>query len=154
VKYHSTLFMLPIMVLFMAWLILITPTHAMAETPTTLETSEALKVDCTAPHLSSIETQYCTHLASQGADERLNKNYQQLIQHIKRRDHRKLLHQAQKAWVQFRNNECNLRAAPHNIGAGTGFNTALNRCITDITNKRITELQRLMKSSLTYPNSR
>lgn len=151
-KYHSTLFMTSVMAWFMIWLILIIPTHAMAETPTTLEASEALKVDCTASNLSGIETQYCAHLASQNADERLNKNYQTLIQHIKRRDHRKLLRQSQKAWVKFRDNECNLRAAPHNTGAGTGFNTALNQCMTDITNKRIMELQELMKSSLTYPN--
>lgn len=141
-------------------LVFIIPASANAENPATIDpttpTTEAttsLTIDCTAKQLSGMEQQYCAQLASKSADKNLDKHYQTLIQHIKRRDHRKLLRQAQKAWTTFRESECNLRAAPHNNDTGTGFSTALNQCIADVTNKRITELNELMKSSLTYPNS-
>lgn len=75
-------------------------------------------------------------------DNRLNKAYKKLITAASS-DERKLLQDAQRAWIKFRDADCNFQSASE--AGGTLGQVIYSGCINDMTTKRAYELEKFSK---------
>jgi uncharacterized protein YecT (DUF1311 family) len=99
----------------------------------------APQIDCeNASDTPSIN--YCAGLFYEEADKALNQTYQQL-QSTLGSDQQEKLVAAQRAWIEYRDKNCDFEVR-RSIG-GTGYPAYLSGCLERMTEKRTIELQRL-----------
>ncbi|MBX2806026.1 MAG: DUF1311 domain-containing protein [Hyphomicrobiales bacterium] len=110
--------------------------------------AQAQDVDCDNA-TSNVEMTYCGWEEFERADTELNRIYKEAIGKIRltggdlpagRDAWEKKLRETQRAWVAFRDLNCDELLAIE-WGGGTGTNLAIATCRTDMTNARITTLR-------------
>lgn len=95
-------------------------------------------IDCKNP-TSGYAGRYCAGVAYGKADKELNNLYQQMIKKLKGKAKNNLI-TAQKAWVNFRDKNCDFEVTGY-VGA-TGYGEALFNCLERVTKERIIELKK------------
>ena len=76
----------------------------------------------------------------QEADAKLNKTYQVITKKLNDDpDTKKLLVQAQRDWLRFRDSECALRAST--VTGGSIYPMIMGLCLTEMTEKRVKDLE-------------
>jgi len=99
------------------------------------------------------EINECAGKAFKDADARLNALYNQLLGRLKDdADRRKLLINAQRAWVTLRDTDCAFIAS--SVEGGSLYPTILSDCLKDETHMRLDTLQRMFdcrEGDLTCP---
>ena len=118
--------------------------------------AQSAEVDCSRGDLSNIELKYCASLEYKAADAELNRVYRKLVKVVKDYDaktdtslptkpeaYRKLV-DAQKAWIQLRDRDCDLESVTW-LG-GTGYGLVLTTCLTEHTRSRTEYLKKLLTS--------
>ena len=100
-----------------------------------LSTTAARAEDCTeAPDQAS--TDECADKAYQASDAELNKLYKQIEGRLKDdADTRKLLVSAQKAWIGFRDAECEFSSS--GVAEGSAYPATVSMCLDGLTQSRI-----------------
>jgi len=89
------------------------------------------------------EINECAGKAFKDADARLNALYNQLLGRLKDdADRRKLLINAQRAWVTLRDTDCAFIAS--SVEGGSIYPTIFSGCLEDETKERIGRLKRLL----------
>ncbi len=74
------------------------------------------------------------------ADAKLNQAYQEITVRLK--DHlatKKLLVEAQRNWLRFRDAECALRAST--VEGGSAYSMVMEGCLADLTTERVKDMQ-------------
>lgn len=95
------------------------------------------QTNCNNPK-TDIEVRQCIRLRYEAADQRLNQVYQQIIPTLSSEE-RALLVEAQRGWIQFRDNNCQFEV--YRNRAGTGYRGFLNECLERMTKQRTAELE-------------
>ncbi|HTH27634.1 MAG TPA: lysozyme inhibitor LprI family protein [Sphingobium sp.] len=86
----------------------------------------------------------CAGKAYQKSDAELNKLYREIEGRLKDdADTKKLLVSAQKAWVAFRDAECNFSSSP--VAGGTAYPLISSMCLDNLTKVRIESFQYYLK---------
>lgn len=110
--------------------------------------AQDIEVDCENA-ISNVEMTYCGWQEFERADAELNEVYKDAIRHIKASGRdlpagadawEKKLREAQRAWVAFRDLNCD-ELLGIEWGGGTGTNLAIATCRTEMTNARIKTLR-------------
>lgn len=94
--------------------------------------------NCNNPR-SDIEIKECIRLRYEAADRRLNDVYKQLVAKLSREE-RSLLAEAQKGWIQWKENNCDFEV--YGSRMGTGYRGFLNECLERMTKQRTAELEK------------
>ena len=82
----------------------------------------------------------CAAKGYEDADRKLNETYKQIIDRLADApDTKASLTKAQRAWITFRDAECEFTNAQ--AGGGTLYGTLINQCLTDLTDQRAQTLQ-------------
>ena len=82
----------------------------------------------------------CAAKAYQEADRKLNDTYGKVTSRLSDLPEVKVsLTKAQRAWISFRDAECEFSNAQ--AGGGTLYGTLINQCLTNMTNQRIEALE-------------
>ncbi len=105
---------------------------------------EVIETDCNNPR-DTPGYSNCAYYAYMTADQQLNDVYKQLTNNIKG-DEKKLLITAQKAWIQFRDANCDFET--FNVRGGTGWSTYHDECLERMTLQRTSELQNVLRLSM------
>ncbi|WP_312795712.1 lysozyme inhibitor LprI family protein [Tianweitania sp.] len=102
-------------------------------------TGTATAQDCNeAP--TQAEMTECAAKAYEEADRKLNETYGKVTSRLADLPEVKTsLTKAQRAWISFRDAECEFSNAQ--AGGGTLYATLINQCLTDMTNQRIETLE-------------
>ena len=102
--------------------------------------------DCDRSDESTIGMKMCASVDFTNADAQLNLEYKKIVSKLKQdasdeynKETLKRLVKAQKAWISFRDAECDLQATEMLGGTGEGL-VALG-CLRDLTEKRTSELK-------------
>jgi len=83
----------------------------------------------------------CAGQEFQAADKQLNDAYKQINDRLKDdAETRKLLVAAQRAWVAFRDAECQFQGGPTDM-AGSVYPMVVSSCKASLTNQRLKDLQ-------------
>jgi uncharacterized protein YecT (DUF1311 family) len=99
---------------------------------------------CDAPGLSQAELNECYGNAYKKADAELNVLYRQITARLKDdKATTKLLVAAQRAWVAFRDAECDFSASGVSGGGALGMILAI--CLDRLTSKRIDDFKNYLK---------
>ena len=99
--------------------------------------------DCEAPGLSQAELNDCYGNAYKKADAELNVLYRQITDRLKDdKETAGLLVAAERAWVAFRDAECNFSVSAVAGAAAYGMIHAI--CLRGLTGKRIDDLKRYL----------
>ncbi|WP_293126066.1 lysozyme inhibitor LprI family protein [Microcoleus sp. bin38.metabat.b11b12b14.051] len=98
--------------------------------------------NCNNPHQNNLEIKECIRLRYEAADRRLNEVYQQLISKLSREE-RSLLSEAQKGWIQLKENNCHFEV--YGSRMGTGYRGFLNECRERMTKQRTGELEKYLQ---------
>ena len=96
--------------------------------------------NCNNPQ-NNIEIKECIRLRYEAADRRLNQVYQQLISKLSREE-RVLLAEAQKGWIQLKENNCEFEV--YESRGATGYRGFLNECLERMTKQRTVELEKYL----------
>ncbi|MGP1383323.1 MAG: lysozyme inhibitor LprI family protein [Thainema sp.] len=80
----------------------------------------------------------CAHQSYEAVDVELNQTYQALTQELNAPE-QELLTDAELAWIEYRDNTCELEAAPYE--GGTIQPLIYSQCLTRMTENRTAELQ-------------
>ena len=100
--------------------------------------------DCDAPGLSQAELNDCFGNVFKKADAELNVLYRQITARLKDdKATTKLLVAAQRAWVAFRDAECDFSASGVSGGGALGMILAI--CLDRLTSKRIDDFKNYLK---------
>jgi uncharacterized protein YecT (DUF1311 family) len=100
-------------------------------------------IDCNRAS-STIEMNYCSERAFEKADAKLNEAYQAVLKHIRAnggeapydsKSWEEALRASQRAWIAYRDAECN-GLVPMEWSGGTGTTTAVNGCMSELTEAR------------------
>lgn len=97
----------------------------------------AQKIDCHNAQ-STVEMKFCSQQSYAAADKRLNQVYRQVIANADK-EQRQLLVTAQKAWINFRDNNCNFES--YFSRGGTGYEIFRNECLERLTKQRTQDLE-------------
>ncbi len=95
---------------------------------------------------SNVEIKECIRLRYEAADQRLNQVYQQIIPTLSSEE-RALLVEAQRGWIQLRDNNCEFEV--YRSRGGTGHRGFLNECLERMTKQRTAELENYLQQVLT-----
>ena len=99
---------------------------------------------CDAPGLSQAELNECYGNAYKKADAELNVLYRQITARLKDdKATTKLLVAAQRAWVAFRDAECDFFAS--GVSGGSAHGMILAICLDRLTSKRIDDFKNYLK---------
>ena len=99
---------------------------------------------CDAPGLSQAELNDCYGNAYKKADAELNVLYRQITARLKDdKATTKLLVAAQRAWVAFRDAECDFSAS--GVSGGSAHGMILAICLDRLTGKRIDDFKNYLK---------
>ena len=86
----------------------------------------------------------CAGQAFKAADKELNTIYQQITGRLKDNpDGKKLLVNAQRAWVSFRDAECTFSAS--GVAGGSVYPLIYSECLTGMTKTRVESLKQYLK---------
>jgi uncharacterized protein YecT (DUF1311 family) len=105
-------------------------------------------IDCSRAS-STVEMNYCSEQAYLKADEALNEAYKAVMKHIREnggaapydsKSWEEALKTSQRAWIAFRDAECK-GLVPMEWSGGTGTTTAVNGCLTGLTEARTRALK-------------
>jgi len=97
-----------------------------------------------APGLSQAELNQCYGNAYKKADAELNVLYRQITARLKDdKATTELLVAAQRAWVAFRDAECDFSAS--GVSGGSALGTMLAICLDKLTGKRIDDFKNYLK---------
>jgi uncharacterized protein YecT (DUF1311 family) len=105
-------------------------------------------IDCNRAS-STVEMNYCSERAYLKADEALNEVYKAVLKHIREnggaapydsKSWEESLRTSQRAWIAFRDAECK-GLVPMQWSGGTGTATAVNGCMTELTEARAKALK-------------
>jgi uncharacterized protein YecT (DUF1311 family) len=100
--------------------------------------------DCDAPGLSQAELNECYGNAYKKIDAELNVLYRQITARLKDdKATTKLLVAAQRAWVAFRDAECDFSAS--GVSGGSAHGMILAICLNKLTGKRIDDFKNYLK---------
>ena len=95
---------------------------------------------CDAPGLSQAELNECYGNAYKKADAELNVLYRQITARLKdNKATTELLVAAQRAWVAFRDAECDFSAS--GVSGGSAYGLILAICLVRLTGKRIVDFK-------------
>ncbi|WP_088342535.1 MULTISPECIES: lysozyme inhibitor LprI family protein [Rhodomicrobium] len=115
--------------------------------PPTAHAQSAKDIDCSKA-MSTVEMNYCGEKDFDTADKALNEAYQRVIAMVSKSDAappydakswETALRQSQRAWVAFREAECN-GLVPMEWSGGTGTTSAVLACMTELTKARTKDL--------------
>ncbi len=95
------------------------------------------KIDCSQA-VTTPELRYCSLLSYQAADKKLNQAYRKVINNIKG-EQKRLLITGQRAWITFRDNNCDFEVYPSR--GGTGYEIFRNGCLERLTEQRTKDLE-------------
>ncbi|WP_149195397.1 lysozyme inhibitor LprI family protein [Luteimonas suaedae] len=96
--------------------------------------------DCYSKAQSQAELTACSEHDLKPVDDELNKLYREMEARLEDDDDtKKLLIDAQRKWMAFRDAECNLSAARSSGGSAYPMN--FNNCATDLTQRRVNDFQ-------------
>jgi uncharacterized protein YecT (DUF1311 family) len=99
--------------------------------------------DCDAPGLSQAELSNCYGNMYMKADAQLNVLYRRITNRLKDDEATtELLVAAQRAWVVFRDAECDFSAS--GVSGGTAFGMIRSICLTILTDKRLDDFKRYL----------
>lgn len=98
--------------------------------------------NCNNPQ-NNIEIKECIRLRYEAADRRLNEVYQQLISKLSREE-RSLVVEAQKGWIQLKENNCEFEV--YVSRGATGYRGFLNECLERMTKQRTAELEQYLQN--------
>lgn len=110
----------------------------------------ATEDECDSNDTSNLMMKICVAADYQKADEKLNTIYKQMASSLKKENSEmskeilSRLVKAQKAWVGFRDAECDLQATE--MLGGTGEGLVALACLKDLTEKRVEELKNYKES--------
>jgi uncharacterized protein YecT (DUF1311 family) len=90
---------------------------------------------------SQAEINACSAERYQAADREMNETYRRLQARVRGKS-RELLTRAQKAWVRFRDFECELESA--GARGGSAYRALHNQCLARLTGARTEDLKRLI----------
>ena len=99
--------------------------------------SKENSVDC-ANQVGSYESSYCAELAYEKADSTLNSTYKEIKVNLSKEEGAILI-QAQRGWLKYRDNHCELENY-ENRGT-TGWATNFTTCKTRLTDERVESLK-------------
>ncbi len=126
-------------------------TKAIATNPQNFpQTYVAQQPNCKNPQTQS-ELNICSAVDYQRADKQLNLIYNQ-VRNLVSANHRSQLIIAQKAWISFRDADC--KFAQSAFAGGTIAPLITNNCRTDLTKKRVSELNSYLQNQMPQPKSR
>ena len=100
-------------------------------------------IDCDKAS-ATVELNYCSDLAFQKADEKLNEAYQGVLKKIRAssleppydaKSWEEALRTSQRAWIAYRDAECK-GVVPMEWSGGTGTTAAITGCMTELTEAR------------------
>jgi uncharacterized protein YecT (DUF1311 family) len=91
---------------------------------------------------TNIEIKECIRLRYEAADRRLNDVYKQLLSKLSREE-RSLLSEAQKGWIQLKENNCEFEV--YGSRGRTGYRGFLNECLERMTQQRTAELEKYLR---------
>lgn len=97
--------------------------------------------NCNNPQ-NNIEIKECIRLRYEAADARLNEVYKQLVAKLSREE-RSLLAEAQKGWIQLKENNCDFEV--YASRGRTGYRGFLNECLERMTQQRTAELEKYLR---------
>jgi uncharacterized protein YecT (DUF1311 family) len=123
------------------------PLPALADSKGALAAIESVYKKCLDADQSNAGMKQCTWAAYESADKMLNKSYQVLAKdwvgtdEPDATDRKKRLVAAQRAWVAFRDAECNLQAT--SMLGGTGEGLVQGECLHTMTVQRVKQLEEL-----------
>jgi uncharacterized protein YecT (DUF1311 family) len=92
---------------------------------------------------SQADISACADADYKAADTELNMVYRQLEQRLSDADTRRRLVAAQRAWVTFRDSECQFMSSA--AQAGSAYPTVVSGCLADLARKRVADLRRLLQ---------
>jgi uncharacterized protein YecT (DUF1311 family) len=99
--------------------------------------------DCEAPGLSQAALNNCYGDAYKKADVELNVLYRQITERLKDdKETTRLLVAAERAWVAFRDAECDFSVSE--VGGGAAYGMIHAICLRRLTAKRIDDLKRYL----------
>jgi uncharacterized protein YecT (DUF1311 family) len=104
-------------------------------------TAAQVRIDCanlTSNLTSNVEYKECAHRAYAASDQKLNPVYKQLVSTLSGQEKQHLV-DAQLAWIEFRDSNCDFEIC-RSLG-GTGCGGFLSNCVERMTNARTKELQ-------------
>jgi uncharacterized protein YecT (DUF1311 family) len=127
-----------------AFMLVATPLFSVLsnQTPVVLAETLAQKVDCNKA-ATTPELKYCSQLSYQAADKKLNQTYQKIIPTLNSEQRRWLI-SAQKAWIQFRDNNCNFETYANR--GGTGYEIFRNGCLQRLTEQRTKDFENFISN--------
>ncbi|WP_149538050.1 lysozyme inhibitor LprI family protein [Siccirubricoccus phaeus] len=111
---------------------------------TGLRLSAAQAAECADGARTQADMTACAERAHRASDGELNALYQQIERRLSDdADTRRRLVAAQRAWVAFRDSECQFMASP--AQGGTAYPMVYSGCLADLTQKRVGDLRRLLQ---------
>lgn len=106
--------------------------------------AQAQTINCADPK-NTVEMGACAERELTAADKRLNDAYQRLMKDERRDENaRKLLRDAQRKWIPFRDAECGFIA--DEMRGGTGQPVLLMSCLARLTAERADALEQALQS--------
>jgi len=121
---------------------------AVAQAPSEFAATDAKLQACIARDSSNMHIMACDSVAQIFADARLNNVYQAWIDALKHpkpyeaKDDAEILKRlvaAERAWITFRDNDCNLQST--SMLGGTGESNAYGNCVYAMTKERVKALE-------------
>jgi uncharacterized protein YecT (DUF1311 family) len=138
----------PVAHLFLLAVLSTTPTHAADPAKQPAMTSRFdLSVDCSnLEKLNNMELNQCTGRALEVADRDLNGVYGELAGTMDAAD-RKLLVAAERAWIAWRDSECEFEAQGVSgyDRTGSGYGLEVGRCRLGLTKARVEQLRAYLR---------
>lgn len=118
------------------------PRFLLALTPL-LFTTVAHAADCDNATDQATMNQ-CAAQQHKAADKELNALYQQITQRLKSNpDSKKLLLEAQRSWIAFRDAECKFASA--GVEGGSVYPLIYSNCVTELTKARVETFKNYLK---------
>lgn len=119
------------------------PSRLLPALATLLFVSIAQADDC-ANATTQGEMNQCAAQERKAADDELNNLYKQITARLKDNpEARQLLVKAQRAWIGFRDTECNFSAS--GVEGGSVYPLIYGNCITDLTKARVETFKTYLK---------
>jgi len=103
----------------------------------------AAKVNCQDPDGDNLSGVICANLQYQASDSLLKLVYEKLIAEAETDSSKNYIVQLQKDWRTFRDNHCQIVWDKYKGGAGFSKNIAYLQCLTELTDHRRQELEKL-----------
>ena len=98
----------------------------------------AQKLNCQKP-ITQLEMNQCANINAKAADRKLNQVYQQVRTKYQGTEQRKLLSDAEEAWIKFRDTSCTFSKS--RVAGGSIAPLVYSNCLTNLTKQRTQTLE-------------